>query len=182
MARRKRIYFAAYARIAGGLLVLAILAGCGRTAEPAATKEPETEVPSAQIVPEPEEQYAGVYYDCDTGDPNLIIEKKDDGTYSIEIGIFRLVYLDDGTGFMTDDGIDFRATVPNGRQVRGTITLENDAAVVTFTDSAWSAYSNMNEYRYSRTPDPDSSDEAQTELSQEAAAGWREYDRALETE
>jgi len=66
--------------------------------------------------------------------------------------------------------------------VRGTITLENDAAVVTFTDSAWSAYSNMNEYRYSRTPDPDSSDEAQTELSQEAAAGWREYDRALETE
>ncbi len=148
-------------RIASGLIMLAILVGCGRTAEPGESSLEDSE------------QYAGVYYDYDTREPNLFIEKKDDGTYSIQIGIFRLVNLEDGTGVMTDDGIDFTATAPNGTQVSGIITLEGDTAVVTFTGSAWDIYSGIKEYRYDRTPDPGDSDGAQAGILENLAGSWR---------
>lgn len=97
--------------------------------------------------------YVGGYSSRDTGEPGLEIQRNDDGTYRIQISIFRLVTLDDGVGTVTDSGIEFSATAPNGKTLQGTITLAEDTAVVTFTSPEWSEYSSVSEYLYDKTSD-----------------------------
>jgi len=97
--------------------------------------------------------YVGEYNDYEINEPNLEIQKNNDGTYTIQICIIRLVYMDDGIGNATDNGIEFSATAPNGNKINGMITLEDDIATVTFTSSEWSIYSNINKYQYYKTSD-----------------------------
>ena len=52
------------------------------------------------------------------------MQKNEDGTYTIQIGIFRLVSLNDGIGILTEKGIEFTATAPNGEELIGTIVVE----------------------------------------------------------
>ncbi len=47
----------------------------------------------------------------------------------------------------------FSATAPSGEKVEGTVTVDGDEAVVTFTNDAWSVYSEVREYRYRKTSD-----------------------------
>lgn len=81
------------------------------------------------------DRYVGQYND-DVGKPNLVIQKQEDETYAIQIGIFRSAYLDDGVGELMENGIVFSATTLNGGELTGTITLEGDIATVTFTNAA----------------------------------------------
>ncbi len=99
------------------------------------------------------ELYVGTYYDFDVNEPMLEISKEDDGTYKIQIGIFRLVQLDDCVGNRGEDGIEFTGTTPNGKEIQGSITLEEDVATVTFLSPEWSEYSSEKEYRYRKTSD-----------------------------
>ncbi len=98
-----------------------------------------------------EDLFVGEYNSFDMDEPSLEIQKNEDGTYWIQIGIFRLVSLDDGKGIADDDGIMFSATAPNGQILEGTITLEGETAIVTFTNAEWSTYSSENVYKYYKT-------------------------------
>ena len=92
--------------------------------------------------------YAGKYTDADSGETALEILNNGDGSYTLEISVYRLAFLDDGVGRLTKNGLEFSATAPNGKELTGTITLTGDMATVTFTNSEWAAYSSVNEYRY----------------------------------
>lgn len=76
------------------------------------------------------------------------IRKKDDGTYDVEIGIFRLASFEDGVGNVTDKGQEFVTTEPNGNNMNGIITVDGDTAVVTFTES--NCYTKKLPFRYNR--------------------------------
>lgn len=97
--------------------------------------------------------YIGEYNDYDVNEPMLEIQKNDDETYKIQIGIFRLVQLYDCVGYAIEDEIQFSTTEwGDDREISGTITFESDIATVTFT-SGWSDFSNIAEYRYYKTSD-----------------------------
>lgn len=97
--------------------------------------------------------YVGEYHDYDADEPMLQIQKENDGTYKIQIGIFRLIQLDQCVGQLTAKGIEFSTTELGDRDISGIITLEDEGAKVTFTGSGWSDYSDVNEYTYRKTSD-----------------------------
>ena len=94
--------------------------------------------------------YAGVYLDEDVHEPNLFINPRDDGTYSVEVGIYRLTDLDDGVGTSASDGLHFTATDAAGNPIGGIITLQGDTALVTFTASNWGLLEPGSQFRYVR--------------------------------
>lgn len=97
--------------------------------------------------------YIGEYNDYAINEPMLEIQKNDDETYKIQIGIFRLIQLYDCVGYATEDGIQFSTTEwGDDREIRGMITFESDIATVTFI-SGWSDFSNIVEYEYYKTSD-----------------------------
>ena len=59
---------------------------------------------------------------------------------------------------MTEKGLEFKATAPDGREISGVITLEEDVATVTF-EPGWSGFEEMYSYKYikiSNVPNMDS--------------------------
>lgn len=148
--------------------VLAAMTACGNsdsgdvvTAIPIEQEEQSEEVRSSSITDEKPDRtetvaapdpYVGEYNDYDVNEPNLEIQRNEDGTYTIQIGIFRLAYLDDGVGKKAEDGIEFTVTAPNGSLAEGIITLEDDIATVTFI-SGWSEFSDISEFQYYKTSD-----------------------------
>lgn len=100
-----------------------------------------------------EEQYVGEYNAYDIDEPGLEIQQNDDGTYKIQIGIYRLIQLDECVGERTEKGMVFSTKELGDKDIRGTITIEDDVATVTFTGSDWSSYSEINEYKYYKTSD-----------------------------
>lgn len=111
------------------------------------TEKVETDAQEEMDIESGSDYYAGVYKDYDVDEPNLEIQINEDGTYAIQIGIYRLAYLDDGVGNITEKGLEFSATAPNGNEARGIITLDNEVATVTFT-AGWSDFSDINEFKY----------------------------------
>ena len=76
-------------------------------------------------------------------------------THSVDLSIFRLASFDDGEGNMSDGGLSFLATDPNGDPIYGMITLdeedpEQNTMIVTFTDSTWSLLPNGTEFTFTR--------------------------------
>lgn len=100
-----------------------------------------------------EAAYIGEYLDYDVSEPNLEIAKGEDGKYIVQIGIFRLTTLDDGVGEMTAEGMTFTATDAAGNPIGGIITVEDDIATVTFTDSTWDLIEHGTVYQYSKASD-----------------------------
>lgn len=96
--------------------------------------------------------WVGEYNDYDTDDPNLEIEKNEDGSYRICIGIFRLASFNDGHGVLTEKGLEFTATAPDGNPTGGIITLDGDVATVTF-DPDWSGFVTVFSFKYHKTSD-----------------------------
>ncbi len=99
--------------------------------------------------------YVGEYNSYDINEPELQIKKNDDGTYLIQIGIYRITTLNDCIGVEVDDRIEFSTTGrEEGREVTGTITVENDIATVKL-QADWSEYlfKGVNEYKYYKTSD-----------------------------
>ena len=107
-------------------------------------------VDTSQKTDETLDPYVGEYNDYDANEPNLKIQKNDDGTYSIQIGIFRLVQMDDCIGYEKDGRIEFSVNDwewgDNGK-ISGTITLEEDIATVKFI-TGWNE--GIDEYKYYR--------------------------------
>ena len=71
----------------------------------------------------------------------------------MQIGIFRLTTLEDGVGELTAEGMTFTATDAAGNPIGGIITVEDDIATVTFTDSTWDLIENGTVYQYSKSSD-----------------------------
>lgn len=95
--------------------------------------------------------YEGEYSDYDVNEPSLEIEKNNDETYQIQIKIYRLFYLDDGVGKVTEKGLEFEATGPNGNKVNGVIRLEEDIATVTFFSQEWIDFAGLSKYKFYKT-------------------------------
>ena len=95
--------------------------------------------------------YEGEYSDYDVNEPSLEIKKNNDETYQIQIKIYRLFYLDDGVGKVTEKGLEFEATGPNGNKVNGVIKLKEDIATVTFFSQEWIDFAGLSEYKFYKT-------------------------------
>lgn len=129
--------------------------GNGNSGETVYAREEDSSWPddSKENSEEKKDIYVGEYNDYDIPEPNLEIQKNEDGTYTIQVGVFRLAWLEDGKGILTEEGIEFTATAPNGKEMTGTIVMEEDIAVVTFDKEVWATYSHINEYRYYKISD-----------------------------
>lgn len=95
--------------------------------------------------------YIGEYENDYVAD--LTIAKRDDGKYIVQIGIYHLTFLTDGIGELTADGMKFTATDASGHPICGIITVENQTAVVTFTDSTWEYLKNGSVYELPKSSD-----------------------------
>lgn len=78
------------------------------------------------------------------------VDLNQDGTYTVQVGIFRLASFDDGIGTMTENGIKFTATDPAGNPIGGMITVNGNVATVTFTDSTWDNIENGRAFEYTK--------------------------------
>lgn len=99
--------------------------------------------------------YEGSYADSDINEPMLFIQKKEDGTYAIQIGIYRLIQLDDCIGVNTGKGLEFSTMEwGEGQEITGTLTLNGDVATVILS-APWSDtfFKDVNEYRYHKISD-----------------------------
>ena len=98
-------------------------------------------------------EYEGEYNSYDVNEPALEIKKNDDGTYQIQIDLFRLWGFYDGAGKMTEEGLEFTTTGPGGNEMNGVIKLEADIAVVTIFGQEWLDFAGLSEYRFYKTSD-----------------------------
>ena len=118
-------------------------------------------------------EYEGEYNSYDIDEPALEIKKNDDGTYQIQIDLFRLwgFYVD--AGKITEEGLEFATTGPGGNEMNGVIKLEGDIAVVTIFGQEWLDFAGLSEYRFYKTsdvPDIDDFPADQQESSMQDAA------------
>ena len=94
--------------------------------------------------------YEGEYASYDTDEPMLYIQKNEDGTYSIQIGIYRLIQLDKCVGIDKGNRLEF-TTVELGenQEITGTIVLNAEVATVTLY-APWSDtwFKDVNEFDY----------------------------------
>lgn len=97
--------------------------------------------------------YIGEYLDSDVKEPNLEIAKGDDGKYIVQIGIYRLTSLSDGIGELTVEGMNFTATDAAGNPISGVITVKEETATVTFTNSTWHYLQNGSTFEYTKSSD-----------------------------
>ena len=108
---------------------------------------------TADVDEELEKLYVGEYID-ELNDPNLEIAKGSDGKYIVQIGIYRLCFLDDGVGELYDDRMEFGISDENGEHMEGNIVVDEDGtATVTFTDSDWDYIENGATYTYTKSSD-----------------------------
>ena len=98
-------------------------------------------------------EYEGEYNSYDVNEPALEIKKNDDGTYQIQIDLFRLWGFNDGAGKITEEGLEFTATGPGGNEVKGVIKLEEDIAAVTIFGQEWLDFAGLSEYEFYKTSD-----------------------------
>lgn len=104
---------------------------------------------------ETELHYEGIYTDSDIIEPMLFIQKKEDGNYSIQIGIYRLIQLDNCIGVDNGKELEFSTMEwGEGQEITGTITLDGDVATVTLS-APWSdsLFTSVDEYRYHKISD-----------------------------
>ena len=114
-------------------------------------KESILEISTTSSIPFDDTIYIGEYLDSDVMEPNLEIAKNDNGSYTVQIGIYRLASIYDGIGELTADGMSFTATDPAGNPISGIITIEEQTAIVTFTQSTWTHISNDSAFRYTKS-------------------------------
>lgn len=105
-------------------------------------------------------EYEGEYNSYDVNEPALEIKKNNDGTYQIQLDLFRLWSFYDGAGKITEEGLEFSAPGPGGNEVNGVIKLEEDIAAVTFFGQEWLDFAGLSEYKFYKTSDvPDIDDD-----------------------
>ena len=105
------------------------------------------------------DQYEGAYNSYDVNEPDLQIQKNEDGTYLIQIGIHRLTFLRECTGILAEDKIVFSTTEwGEDKEITGTIAVDDEDIATVTLEAAWSDwwFKNINVYKYykvSDTPD-----------------------------
>ena len=100
-----------------------------------------------------ESEYIGEYKNSDTDSAGLEIAKADDGKYIVQISIDGLATFDDGVGELTEIGMNFIASDPEGSPIGGVITLEGNTATVKFTGSSWDNIAEDTAFVYEKTSD-----------------------------
>lgn len=114
-------------------------------------------------------EYEGVYNSYDVNEPALEIKKNGDGTYQIQVDLFRLWGFYDGAGKITEEGLEFSATGPGGNEMNGVIKLKEDIATVTIFGQEWFDFAGLSEYKFYKTSDiPNMQDAADTGLEASA--------------
>lgn len=91
--------------------------------------------------------YIGTYLDSYS---SMDIVKGDDDKYVVDIGLHRLTSLT-GIGELTDEGMKFTATDAAGNPISGVITVEDQTATVTFTNSTWDYLPNGSTYMFTKS-------------------------------
>ncbi len=73
----------------------------------------------------------------------LTITNNGDGTYKVDIELFRLCSLENGVGTLEGDQMTFVVDDPNGEKLTGAITRDsNNVFTVTITESSWPLLAN----------------------------------------
>ena len=143
-----------------GLMAISIgLTSCKETKARKDRLASEEMVAPSGLHPETQQEknpdYVGTYLDEDNHEPNLFISQRTDGSYDVNIGIFRLTSLDDGVGTLGSDGLRFTATDASGNPISGIITINGDTACVTFTASTWALLEPGSTFHYVREQQKD---------------------------
>ena len=87
---------------------------------------------------------------------NMFFGKNEDGTYLIQIGIFRLTFLRECTGILVEDKIVFSTTEwGEDKEITGTITVDDEDIATVTLEAAWSDwwFKNINVYKYYKVSD-----------------------------
>ncbi len=108
--------------------------------------EIESQTEMAQIL----KIYEGEYCD-DNGDPSLEIQLNEDGSYFIQISLFREIGYDACIGSLSEEKMSFTSDQHGG--VSGSITLDNDLAVVQFEQIGYFENSKVTTYLFHKTSD-----------------------------
>ena len=83
----------------------------------------------------PPYDYEGSYIDGDND--TIVMTRQEDGTYSIEIGIFRLCSLE-GEANDVDGAAEFMVADPNGNDMTGVLYVnDDDTYTIYFTEADW---------------------------------------------
>ena len=94
--------------------------------------------------------FTGEY--CDTNDePSLEIQINEDGSYLIQISIFREIGYDACTGSLSEEKMFFTSDERGG--VSGSITLDNDLAAVRFEQIGYFENAQVTTYLFHKTSD-----------------------------
>jgi hypothetical protein len=101
-----------------------------------------------------DDPYLGAFADED-GNKALEIGLTEYATHSVKLSIIRLASFDDGEGNMSDGGLSFMATDPNGNPIHGMINLdaedpEQNTLIVVITDSTWELLPDGTAFRFTR--------------------------------
>ena len=139
------------------LLSVLLMQGCGSKADPGpsagAAAEPAlnaetaetaetgdgdvTDDPEADERKELEEYFLGDFEKADDGS-TLSIAEKGDGTFRVDISIFRLCNLENGEGTFRNHVMTFDMDDPNGESMTGRIFRDSDnSLIIEITDSTW---------------------------------------------
>lgn len=100
--------------------------------------------------------FTGEYCD-DNGDPSLEIRQNEDGSYLIQISLFRDIGYDACIGSLAEGKISFASDERGG--VSGSITLDNDLAVVCFDHVGHFENAKVTTYMFHKTSDNPNIDE-----------------------
>ena len=134
-------------------ITMLLFSGCVSAEENIDFDDIDMEIEEVELTEADDAKYIGEYLDSDVNEPNLEIAKGEDGKYIVQIGIYRLTSLEDGIGELTEKGMVFTATDAAGNPISGIITVDEDVATVTFTDSTWDLLENGSSFVYSKSSD-----------------------------
>lgn len=100
--------------------------------------------------------FTGEYCDAND-DPSLEIQLNEDGSYLIQISLFREIGYDACIGSLSEEKMSFTSDQRGG--VSGSITLDNDLAVVQFEQIGYFENSKVTTYLFHKTSDNPNIDE-----------------------
>lgn len=112
-----------------------------------------SDIPHMENCPDARPDYSsftGEY--CDANDePSLEIQLNEDGSYLIQISLFREIGYDACIGSLSEEKMSFTSEQRGG--VSGSITLDNDLAVVQFEQIGYFENSQVTTYLFHKTSD-----------------------------
>ncbi len=76
-----------------------------------------------------------------------------DGSYLLNISLFRLAGFDDATGHAANDTLSFTTTTPAMTPLKGVVVCKGDTAILTFTESTWEYIPVGSTYQFVRDPE-----------------------------